>query len=82
MRELSDKTKDSAAALREEADQAARRIESSLEQSLEAHRQQVAQVTQAGLAEQKEAMSGNVEDLRKRLKQAAEFLVTAGPKDQ
>ena len=80
MRELSDRANASVAALREEADQAARRIESSLQQSLEAHRQQVARITQSGIEEQKVAMSGNIAELRNRLKQAAEFLVRWTPK--
>ena len=80
MRELSDKANASAAALREEAEQVSRRIESSLQQSLEVQRQQLAQITQAALNEQKETMAGNVADLHDRLKQAAEFLITGGPK--
>lgn len=82
MRELSDKANASAAALREESDQASRRMESSLQESLEAHRQQLARIVQAGLAEQKEAMSGNVTELRNRLKQAAELLVVNVPNAQ
>ena len=82
MRDLSEKTSASAAALREEADQAARRIESTLERSVEACRQQLAQITQAGLSEQKEAMAGNIAELRDRLRQAADFLVTVAPKAQ
>jgi Asp-tRNA(Asn)/Glu-tRNA(Gln) amidotransferase C subunit len=79
VRELSDKANASAAALREESDQASRRMESSLQESLEAHRQQLAQIVHAGLAEQKEAMSGNVTELRNRLKQAADLLIATVP---
>lgn len=82
MRELADKTNASAASLREESDQASRRMESSLQESLEAHRQQLTEMVKAGLAEQKEAMSGNVMELRNRLKQAAELLIVNVPNAQ
>ncbi|HET7216163.1 MAG TPA: hypothetical protein VFL79_21425 [Terriglobia bacterium] len=80
MRELSEKVNTSAAALREEADQASRRIESALQQSLELQRQQLAQITQAALKEQKEAIAGNVAELHSRLKLAADLLIAGGSK--
>jgi len=71
-----------AAALREEASQATSRIESTLQQSLDAYRQQLEQVTQAGLEEQQKAMLGNVAELHTRLRQAADLLVAFAPKPQ
>jgi hypothetical protein len=74
MRELSNKANASVTALAEQADQVTRRIESSLQQSVEAYRQQIAQITQAGLEQQQKAMSANIAEMQNRMKQAAELL--------
>ncbi len=74
MRELSDKVNASAAALREEAAQATLRIETAVKLSLEAYRQQLDQITNDGLNEQRTAMKGNITELHNRLIQAAELL--------
>lgn len=82
MVKLTENANAAAAALREEASQTTSRIESSLQQSLDAYRQKLDQVTQAGLEEQEKAMSGNVAELHTRLKQAADLLVAFAPKTQ
>lgn len=74
IRELSDKVNASAAALREEAAQATLRIETAVKLSLEAYRQQLDEITNDGLNEQRTAMKGNIAELHNRLIQAAELL--------
>lgn len=74
VRVLSSKANDSAAALQEKADQVTRRIELSLQESLEAYRQQLDQITRAGLEQQQNVMSGNIAEMQNRMKQAADLL--------
>lgn len=74
MQELADKVNASASVLREEAIQATSRIEQSIKSSLETYRQQLAQITNTGLEQQRDAITGSVAELHNRLRQAAELL--------
>jgi len=75
MQELSDRMNASASALREGAAQTTSRIESSVQTSLEAYRQQLTQITKAGFEEHRKTVAGSMADFHERLKQAAELLV-------
>lgn len=75
MQELSNKVSASASVLREEATHATSRIESSLTSYLETYKQQLAQITDTGLEEQRKAITNSIADLHDRLKQAADLLV-------
>jgi hypothetical protein len=82
VRELSEKASASAAALKEEAAQAVGRIEMSVRQSLETYRQQLAQITQAGIEQQQSAAARNIAELHSRLRRAAELLTEGDPNAQ
>ena len=82
MQELSSKVNASAAVLREEAAQATSRIESSVKNSLETYRQQLAQITDTGLEQERHAITGGMADLHSRLRQAAELLAGVDSKVQ
>ncbi len=78
LHELSEQANVSAAALREEAAQAASRVQSSAQDSFEFYRQQLELVIQAGLEQQQRAVSGKMTELHNRLQQAAELLIAGG----
>lgn len=77
MEELSHKVNDSTSALKEEAGQATSRFELSINNSLEAYQQQLAQVTEARLEEHRKAITANISELQNRLKQATELLTVS-----
>lgn len=74
LQDLSDKVNVSASLLREQQEQASSRFESSVQDTLETFRQQLAGITEAGIEEHRKAVASSVSDIRDRLKQAAEFL--------
>ncbi|MEJ2008369.1 MAG: hypothetical protein P8Z30_09490 [Acidobacteriota bacterium] len=75
MQELSERVNASASVLREEAAQATSHIESSVQKSLEAFRQQLGQITETRFEEHRKSIAGSMADFHQRLKQAAELLV-------
>jgi hypothetical protein len=79
LQELSDKVDASAAILREQQAQASSYFESSMNDTLETFRQQLAQIAEAGKKEQQNTIVESVADLQNRLKQAAEFLSKGFP---
>ncbi len=72
--EFSHRVNSSAAVLREEAMQATSRIELSLKNSLEAYRQQLAQITDAGIEEHSKAIRNSLHTLQSRLERSARIL--------
>ena len=76
--ELSEKANASISMLREEAIRATSRIESSIENSHDTYQRQLAQINDAGLAQQRNTISKSVSDLQQRLRLAAQFLSGEG----
>jgi hypothetical protein len=72
--DFSNRVNSSAAVLREEAIQATTRIESSLKNSLETYRQQLGQITDAGIEEHSRAIRNSLHTLQSRLERSAQVL--------
>jgi hypothetical protein len=81
VQELSGKVTSFASVLREEAVQASSHIESSLNSSLEHYRQQLDQITHAGLEEHQKAVTETLAGLQNRLRQAAQLLALGDAQD-
>ncbi len=75
MQGLSDKANASASVLREAGLQASARIESTLQNSLEACKQQFAQMSESGFEEHHKVIANSIAEIHSRLMQAAEALV-------
>ncbi len=74
MQELSDKVDASALVLREEASHATTRIEATLKSSLEAYQQQLAEITESRLEENRRAIRRTLDSLHERLERSAQAL--------
>ncbi len=79
MQGLSDKASASASVLREAGLQASARIESTLQNSLETCKKQVAQMSESGFEEHHKAIANSLAEIHGRLMQAAEALVRSNP---
>lgn len=79
LQDLSDKVNISASLLREQQAQASSEFESSVKDTLENFRSQLAQITEAGMAEHRKTVAENVFNIQARLKQAADLLMSGIP---
>jgi len=79
LQELSNKVDASAALLREQQAQASSYFESSVSDTLENFRQQLAQITEAEKKEHRKTVVESVTELQNRLRQAADFLAEGLP---
>ena len=79
LQELSNKVDASATILRDQQAQASSNFESSVSDTLENFRQQLAQITEAEKQEHRKTVVESVTDLQKRLRHAADFLAEGLP---
>ncbi|HXH50052.1 MAG TPA: hypothetical protein VNM47_11975 [Terriglobia bacterium] len=77
--ELSEKVDNAASLMKKQQEETKSGFESTVNYSLESFRQQLADITQAGLEIQRKTISDSLEDLQKRLRQAAEMLISDDP---
>jgi hypothetical protein len=79
MQELSDKVDGASARLKQQQEESGSKFESSVNDTLESFREQLAEITRAGIEEQRKSIANNLNVLQKRLQQAAETLVSDAP---
>ncbi len=79
MQELSEKVDIAASLLRKEQEEASSSFQSSVNDTLETFRQQLSEISQAGIEEQRKSMISNLNEIQKRLTLAAEALVADDP---
>jgi hypothetical protein len=79
MQELSEKVDAAASRLNQQQEESGARFESTVNDTLEGFRKQLAEITRSGMEEQRKTISTGLDALQKRLRQAAEALVTDEP---
>ncbi|TAM80925.1 MAG: hypothetical protein EPN47_13655 [Acidobacteria bacterium] len=79
VQEISEKADSAAAVLKKQQEESEFGIESSVNDSLESFRRQLAEITRAGLEGQRKTIADSLDDLQKRLTLAAEALVADDP---
>jgi exonuclease VII large subunit len=79
MQELSEKVDAAASRLNHQQEESGARFESSVNDTLDGFRKQLAEITRSGMEEQRKTISTGLDVLQKRLRQAAEALVTDEP---
>lgn len=77
--QLSEKADSAAMILKQQQEESESGIESSMNDSLEAFRKQLEEITQSGLEEQRKTITSSLDDLQKRLRLAAQMLVSDDP---
>jgi hypothetical protein len=79
VQELSEKVEGAASSMKKQQEESRSGFESTVNYSLESFRQQLADITRTGLEEQRKTISHGLDDLQKRLRLAAEALVSDDP---
>lgn len=79
MQELSEKVDIAASLLRKEQAEASSSFQSSVNETLETFRQQLSEISQSGIEQQRKSIASNLTELQKRLTLAAEALVEDPP---
>ncbi|HEX5411797.1 MAG TPA: hypothetical protein VFZ27_08030 [Terriglobia bacterium] len=77
--QLSEKADSAAVRLKQQQEESKSVFESSMTDSLEAFRKQLEEITRAGMEDQRRTITTNLDDLQKRLRLAAEMLVSDDP---
>ncbi|HET9178262.1 MAG TPA: hypothetical protein VFQ24_07875 [Terriglobia bacterium] len=77
--QLSDKVDSAAVLMQKQQEESKSGFESSMNDSLEAFRKHLEEITRAGLEEQRKTITNSLDDLQKRLRLAAEMLVSDDP---
>jgi len=79
MQELSEKVDAAASLLREHQEAASSSFQSSVNDTLETFRQQLSEISQSGIEQQRKSITDNLNELQKRLALAAEALIEDPP---
>lgn len=79
MQELSEKVEAAAERLKQQQEESGSKFESSMNNTLETFRAQLAEITRTGLEEQRKTISSSLDSLQQRLRLAAESLISDEP---